>query len=205
LSDDHEKITLNLLNAVQRDSSVTQRTVAEELGVALGLVNAYLKRCVKKGYIKIRQVPANRYAYYLTPEGFAEKSRLTAEYLSHSFTFFRNARRECSEILQTCERNGWKRIAVAGKSDLAEIAILCANELPVTIVGIIDDSADCTAFLGYPLAKRLDELKGVDAVLVADLTAPQKIFENLAREIPRKKILCPSILGVSRVKPKLQA
>ena len=45
-----------------------------------------------KGLVKMSQVPLNRYAYYLTPQGFAEKSRLTAEYLSVSFNFFRRAR-----------------------------------------------------------------------------------------------------------------
>ena len=88
------EITLGLLNAVHDNSAVTQRTVARELGIALGLANAYLKRCVKKGLIKVSQVPPNRYAYYLTPQGFAEKSRLTAEYLSYSFTFFRRAREQ---------------------------------------------------------------------------------------------------------------
>jgi DNA-binding MarR family transcriptional regulator len=73
---------LGLLAAVERDSALTQRHLARELGIALGLANAYLRRCTKKGLIKMRQAPLNRYAYYLTPRGFAEKSRLTAEYLS---------------------------------------------------------------------------------------------------------------------------
>ena len=64
-------ITLGLLNAIQDDNKLTQRSVAKGLGIALGLANAYLKRCIKKGYIKVSQVPPNRYAYYLTPRGFA--------------------------------------------------------------------------------------------------------------------------------------
>ena len=46
----------------------------------------------------MRQVPLNRYAYYLTPQGFAEKSRLTAEYLAASFDFFRRARGDCAAL-----------------------------------------------------------------------------------------------------------
>ena len=76
------EITLGVLNAVEENSRVTQRDVAKNVGIALGLTNAYLKRCIKKGLIKVQQVPANRYAYYLTPQGFAEKSRLTGEYLA---------------------------------------------------------------------------------------------------------------------------
>ena len=71
-----DRIVLSLLNSVD-DGAQSQRRIAEELGIALGLVNAYLKRCVKKGLVKVSQAPARRYAYYLTPQGFAEKSRLT--------------------------------------------------------------------------------------------------------------------------------
>src|SRR6187549_1606185 len=79
------EITLGLLTAIEENSAVTQRSVASDLGIALGLANSYLKRCVRKGLVKVAQVPSRRYAYFLTPQGFAEKSRLTAEYLSHSF------------------------------------------------------------------------------------------------------------------------
>src|SRR4051812_41234808 len=86
-----DRIVLSLLNSVE-DGAQSQRRIAEDLGIALGLVNAYLKRCVKKGLVKVRHAPARRYAYYLTPQGFAEKSRLTVEYLSYSFSFFREAK-----------------------------------------------------------------------------------------------------------------
>ena len=92
---EEERIVLNLLNSVD-DGAQSQRRIAEDLGIALGLVNAYLKRCVKKGYVKVSQAPARRYAYYLTPKGFAEKSRLTVQYLSDSFSFFRQAKEDCA-------------------------------------------------------------------------------------------------------------
>ena len=88
-------IVLSVLTSIERDSAITQRKLAGELGIALGLANAYLRRCVRKGLVKMSQVPLNRYAYYLTPQGFAEKSRLTAEYLALSLDFFRRARSDC--------------------------------------------------------------------------------------------------------------
>src|SRR5580698_4705894 len=91
------RIVLNLLTSLE-DGATSQRRIASELGVALGLVNAYLRRCVNKGLVKVSEAPARRYAYYLTPHGFAEKSRLTVEYLGISFSFFRQARAECADI-----------------------------------------------------------------------------------------------------------
>src|SRR5438445_12821261 len=93
---ENERIVLGLLESVERDGAQSQRRLATELGIALGLVNAYLKRCVKKGYVKVSNVPSHRYAYYLTPQGFAEKSRLTVEYISYSFSFFRQSKSDCA-------------------------------------------------------------------------------------------------------------
>ena len=124
-SEDSENalIVLGLLESVERDGAQSQRKLASDLGIALGLVNAYLKRCVKKGLVKIGQAPARRYAYYLTPHGFAEKSRLTVEYLSNSFAFFRRAREDCSAVLKAAYARGWnsrrtdRRIGLGGNCD----------------------------------------------------------------------------------------
>src|SRR3977135_2721251 len=89
------RIMLGLLESVERGGEQSQRRLATELGVALGLVNAYLKRCVNKGMVKVSEAPARRYAYYLTPHGFTEKSRLTVEYLSASLSLFRQGKKDC--------------------------------------------------------------------------------------------------------------
>src|SRR5215831_1155331 len=116
---DKARIMLGLLQSVERGGTTSQRTLADELGIALGLVNAYLKRCMKKGLVKVREAPARRYAYYLTPQGFAEKSRLTVEYLSYSFGFFRQAKTDCSELFRSAKASGVKNVLLVGQSDLA--------------------------------------------------------------------------------------
>ncbi len=204
MPEEQPEITLGLLSAVQEDSALTQRRVAQDLGVALGLVNSYLKRCIKKGYIKVTQAPANRYAYYLTPTGFAEKGRLTAEYLSSSFTFFRNSRNQCSEILEHCAGHNLNRIALAGAGDLAEIVTLCANEFPVTLAGLIDETYAEPSFRDLPVVARANDLEGLDAVIISDLLAPQATFDQVAEEYPPDRIFAPLILGISRTKPTLQ-
>ncbi len=202
MQEEQTDITLGLLNAVHENSHVTQRTVATELGVALGLVNTYVRRCVKKGYIKVRQAPANRYAYYLTPAGFAEKSRLTAQYLSHSFNFFRRARQQCSEILAFSEERNWRRLALAGASDLTEIMILCAHEYEVTLTGVVDPVSRRETFQHLPVVPLLKKLGPVDAVVITDLTNPQAAYATLAEHLPEDRILAPAILRVVRNGPR---
>src|SRR5215813_4088880 len=131
------RILLGLLDAVEQNRAQSQRLLASELGIALGLVNAYLKRCIKKGLVKVRSAPARRYAYYLTPQGFAEKSRLTVEYLSYSLRFFREAKTDCSELFKAASARGVKKILFVGQTDLAEIAALCTIEHGIEIVGLV--------------------------------------------------------------------
>ena len=109
-----ESLTLEILEAIEARSDVTQRHLARRTGIALGLANSYLKRCVRKGLVKIQHAPANRYFYYLTPKGFAEKSRLTGQYLSFSFKFYRRAAESCAAALARCENNGWTRVTLCG-------------------------------------------------------------------------------------------
>ena len=96
--------TLSILEAIENKEDVTQSHIANRLDVALGLANLYLKRCANKGLIKITQAPANRYLYYLTPKGFSEKSRLTGEYLTSSFNFYRNAGDSLNEVFEICKK-----------------------------------------------------------------------------------------------------
>src|SRR6195256_3270743 len=110
--EDTQRLMLGLLQSVERDGGQSQRRIAEDLGIALGLVNAYLKRCIKKGLVKVSQAPARRYAYYLTPQGFAEKSRLTVEYLSSSFSFFRQAKADCTQVFQLAREKNFQNLVL---------------------------------------------------------------------------------------------
>jgi len=203
-SQQEAELTLGLLKAVDGDDMLTQRSAARDLGVALGLVNTYLKRCVKKGLIKVQQVPSNRYAYYLTPNGFAEKSRLTAEFLSQSLNLFRQAQNDYSELLDICEARGWSRIALYGASDLAEILILYARDYPVSVLGIVDDSAVGTSFGNLPVVEDVNALGSVDVHIVTDLNNPQPIYDGLTKTYPAERIMAPKLLEIS-TKPKQPA
>jgi DNA-binding MarR family transcriptional regulator len=193
----NERIVLELLNSVEQDGARSQRLIAGELGVALGLVNAYLKRCIKKGLVKVQDVPARRYAYYLTPQGFAEKSRLTVQYLSDSFSFFRIAKADCVHAFEVAKANGWTRLALAGKSDLAEIAILCAMEAKVTIAAIVDPRSDATQFVGVNIVKSYkDVCDKFDAVVVTDVTGTGQSFDMAVEACGSDRVLVPGLLGL---------
>lgn len=188
------RITLGLLDAVEGGEH-SQRSLASTLGIALGLTNAYLKRCVRFGLIKVQQVPAKRYAYFLTPQGFAEKSRLTAQYLARSFRFYRQAREEVGEILARAVASGQKRILLAGPGELAEIALICALEHDVQIVGVLDPGSNLPKFMNVPRYQSLDGI-AYDAVLITDLKKSQQVHDALAGAVDPARMLAPQLLKI---------
>src|SRR5438093_7239208 len=89
----HFERELEILTAIEEGVPLTQRALAQRLGVALGLTNLYLKRLAKKGYIKIaefRKKPAarKRLRYVLTPTGIREKTRLTYEHVAYALNLY---------------------------------------------------------------------------------------------------------------------
>lgn len=201
------EIVLGLLTSIERNSAITQRKLAGDLGIALGLANSYLRRCVRKGLIKIGQVPLNRYAYYLTPQGFAEKSRLTAEYLTVSFNFFRRARSDCAELLQECAARGWTRVALCGAGDLAEVAVLSAGESEIEVVCVIDPARAGGRCVSVPIVGDLTAAQqqgAFDGVILTDTQAPQRRFDELIASGPAYGlsavcVVAPNLLGISRL------
>ncbi|MHB8742023.1 MAG: winged helix-turn-helix transcriptional regulator [Sulfuricaulis sp.] len=193
-ADKEQQLVLELLDAVGKQSNVSQRRLARNMGIALGLANSYLKRCIRKGFIKISEAPANRYLYYLTPQGFAEKSRLTTIYLSSSFAFYRKAGDSCAEVFNKCEVHGWRRILLYGMSDLAEIATLRAQERAVEIIGVVEPHAERRRFSGVPVWHSLSQAEPFDVCVLTELDSPMRRYEQLLKEVDKARVLIPSIL-----------
>jgi predicted transcriptional regulator len=184
-----DEIVLAILGAVERDPAVTQRRVASDLGIALGLANSYVKRCVRKGYLKVSEAPARRYAYYLTPKGFAEKSRLTASYLSHSFSFFRRARRQCDDLLASIANSGARRIVLFGAGDLAEIIVLLASNHGLVVVAVADGTSSVDALVRSAGA--------ADHYVITSVDRPHKFYAEASRIFGEDVVSAPPLLGLN--------
>ena len=191
-----DELTLEMLEAIEERSDVTQRNLAKQMGVALGLANSYLRRCVRKGLVKIHQAPSNRYLYYLTPGGFAEKSRLTSEYLVSSFGFYRQASSSCAESVAQLQAAGAIRIGIYGASDLAEIAITQTFGANLEIACVCDASKPPGKFLGCPLVSDPHDAEDVHAWLLTALLDPARALKDLQAGCGNVEIAVPDILGL---------
>ena len=181
--DREESLTLGILETIESRNDLTQRHLADRLGIALGLANSYLKRCVRKGLVKVQQVPANRYLYYLTPQGFAEKSRLTALYLAKSFLLYRRASADYAALFAQCLAAGRRRVLFCGRSELGEIALLRARELGIQVLGTEEASAG--AMPGEDEA---------DALVLTALADAAEVYQRLRQAPRRAPLLVPEFL-----------
>ncbi|MGH7411460.1 MAG: winged helix-turn-helix transcriptional regulator [Candidatus Methylomirabilis sp.] len=145
---DHHR-DLQLLSEIEASEVVTQRGLAKRLGIALGLTNLYLKRLAKKGCIKVVNIQKNRIRYLITAKGIAEKSRLTYEYMQYSLQLYRQARIVLRARFHTLASQGRKRMVFYGVGEAAELAYLCAREMDLELVGVVDADHAGSRFLDH--------------------------------------------------------
>lgn len=198
---------LDFLASLEKGEVTTQMRLSKRIAVSVGLINALLRRAMHKGYVKAKSAPYKRYAYYLTPKGFSEKSRLVAEYLENSLAFFRAARHEYSELFHRAQRTGVRRFALVGSGELAEIALLAARDADADIVGVLDRKSNKAQFHGISIVRSVNELTGIDALVIVDARTPQLTFDALRETFSDPQVLAPPLLRITRTpldfKPKV--
>lgn len=99
-----EQRQLDAMRLLETKPEMTQRELAEALGVSLGAANYCLKALVKKGWVKLENFQSNPnklgYLYLLTPMGVAAKTRLTARFLQRKLYEYEALKTEI-EMLRT--------------------------------------------------------------------------------------------------------
>jgi len=120
---------LRILEALERNPDMTQASLAAQLGVAVGSVNWYLKRLIRKGYVKVTQMERRRLKYFVTPQGLALKARLTSQYLEVSLRVYRELRQAARETLAQVRGKGYTAVKADGKDEAMEIfRLTCLEE-----------------------------------------------------------------------------
>ena len=178
--DSRDLRTLKILERVDNEKSPSQRDLAVELNISLGLVNSFIKRLVKKGFVKISTIPKSRIKYILTPSGAAEKTRLTYKYIQHSYSFYKNARQKLRELCADLEQQGVKRLVFYGAGDLAEIAYISLQETPIQLTAIVDDEKMGQRFMKQFVADP-DRLNSIvfDRILITKLDSRESALQKI--------------------------
>jgi DNA-binding MarR family transcriptional regulator len=191
-------LTLGLLQAIEQKDDISQRHLAQEMGVALGLANSYLKRCVKKGWIKMTTAPANRYLYYLTPNGFTEKARLTADFFTTSLALFKQSGDEYSDVFSECADESKNGVLLVGLSDLTEIALMRSMQSQVSVVAIYQPNSPRNEFFGVPVRSKLIECGSLtedfDVIVMSSMEQTNELLVELEHVFGAAVIKVPELL-----------
>lgn len=175
--------SLLLLDEISKGTPQSQRDLSKKLNIALGLVNSYIKNLVSKGYITIRAIPSKRYVYYLTPTGFAEKTRLTYHHLQNFTNLYKEARRDFKELFSRLHKEGVGSVIFAGADESAEIAYLSLQEFDIEFEGIVDNEPAGRDFFRYRIMpfERVKEINA-DFVIVSSFLKKDEIYKRLIEE-----------------------
>ncbi|NDI84642.1 MarR family EPS-associated transcriptional regulator [Undibacterium crateris] len=97
-----EDTHLKLMRLLEQHPNITQRELAEQLGVSLGKTNYCIKALLDKGWLKIQNFQDSKrklaYAYLLTPQGMVEKSAITVRFLQHKMDEYERLRLEIESL-----------------------------------------------------------------------------------------------------------
>ncbi len=172
--------SLLLLEEISKEEHLSQRDISKRLGIAVGLVNSYIKNMISKGYIRVSSFPKNRYNYLLTPKGITEKTRLTYQHLHYFTNLYTTARKDFRKLFGKLEKEGVKRVLFCGVDEVAEIAYLSLQETDIELIGVIDTDAAKNLFFRYGIAP-IEEIRAFDfdRVIVTSLKRQAQLFEKL--------------------------
>lgn len=173
---------LQLLEEISKDSTISQRRLSHRLGVALGVTNACLKKMGRKGHIKVKGINHKRIAYYLTPQGFTEKTRLTYHFLRYTVNYYTNLKRNIASKLDLISQSGIKRLLFYGAGEVMEVALICVNNTELELVGIVDNARNKQGkkILGFTI-QNPEVIKSLkpEAILITSIRHRDEILQNL--------------------------
>lgn len=146
----HDAVVHRILTEIESGRPLSQRLLSRELGTALGLTNLLVRRLVRKGFVKMTRVNSRTVKYLLTPEGLAEKSRITRAYFENTLRLYTDTRAHIQERLDRLSTewnetdslhagNGDKRIVFFGAGEVAEIGYIGLQHTDLQLVGVVDD------------------------------------------------------------------
>jgi DNA-binding MarR family transcriptional regulator len=183
--------SLQLLEEIENNYGPSQRDLARKLNISLGLVNSFIKRLATKGYVKITTIPRNRVRYILTPKGFAEKSRLTYEFIQYSFHFYKKAIIDLHRLVDEFGNRKVKKVIFFGANDLAEIASISLRGTDIKVIGVADDEKVGEEFLGFRIKSIKDLRKAqFDRIIITRVDSEDLALTRLLQnQIPRDRIV----------------
>jgi DNA-binding MarR family transcriptional regulator len=120
---------LAVINEIHNNHLPDQRTIASLTGISLGLTNLIIKRLIKKGYVKAKQLNTRKIQYILTPEGFGEKAKKSYTYTLKTIDTFKKLKEDMQKLIISECKKGTSDFIISGRGELADILELAFKNI----------------------------------------------------------------------------
>ena len=157
---------LEILEKIENNGHLTQRDLSKEVGIALGLVNHLLRKMVKKGWIKIKNIDAKRIRYLITPEGAREKSSLLYKRVEGTIHFYLEAKSILKDKVIHLKNEGIEEVSIYGINHISEVLFIVLKELELELAYVVDDNREGEVWFGYTIVNIDEFLKSNANVLI---------------------------------------
>ena len=121
----------NLLSEIAKDSMVTQASLSKRLGMAVGSVNWYIKRLVKRGYVKVSHLDRTRLQYDLTPEGMSVFTERAKQYAKDSLKIYKLFRQKAQTVVAELKTKGISQVYLDTDDEIMDILRLTCLEVGI--------------------------------------------------------------------------
>lgn len=180
-SDQENFRAFQLMSEIEAGEAISQRELAGRMGIAVGLVNSYLKNFVAKGYVRVKIFPRKRYAYLLTPKGIAEKGRLAFQHINYFTSLYTTTRQEYLSLFCRLKVSGAAEVVFCGVDEVAEIAYLSLQEAGLKLTAVYDQDSGRTVLFEHPV-QPLSALVSTakQPIIVTSLKRQESLVKKLA-------------------------
>ena len=179
---------LEILERLEGNGHLTQRDLSKEVGIALGLVNHLLKKMIKKGWIKIKNIDSKKIRYLITPEGAREKSSLLYKRVESTIHFYLDAKRVIKEKVIHLKNEGIEDVSIYGINHISEVLFIVLKELGLELACVVDDNRAGKEWFGYKVIGIDQFVKSNTSVLIL-ASFDKKEIDNFCKEQKNVKIV----------------
>jgi predicted transcriptional regulator len=114
----------DLLSEIGQDPMVTQASLSNRLGIAVGSVNWYIKRLIHRGWVKVSHLDRTRLKYDLTKEGMAVFSQRALLYARDSLKVYSDFRKKAKALVAELQQKDIKKVYLEGENEDETLDIL---------------------------------------------------------------------------------
>ena len=105
-----------IADTLKEDPLASQRVLAENAGMSIGLMNAVIKRFVERGWIMLSNVNLRKISYVLTSEGIAELTARSQNFARRTFELANKYNQQLCELVAQTKKSGKNKVILYGQS-----------------------------------------------------------------------------------------